>query len=215
MIQKPKDFENVEPEQEFQRPVPAAYICHILDVQQTKSKKNDRPMLRVELDIVEGPFAHFFKHDYEHKVKLGWYDINWALSHFLHIDFDNQSTDKLGFKLGDTAQSKFKSFLIAIEESNPNFKFDWDKEHCLVGKRIGALVCIQERENSSGDIRPYYRVERIYPVQKVLDGKTKPPWITGIDGKKRPADQLQPPKPAPKINSDTGLEEVDEVDIPF
>ncbi len=215
MIQKPKGWDNVEPEQEFVRPTPAAYVCHILDVQQTKSKTSERPMLKLELDIADGSFANFFKKDFDHKIKLGWFDINWALTYSLFIDFDNQNVDKLGFKLGDTAQSKFKSFLLAVSDSNQNFKFNWDKEGCLINKKIGALVCWQEWENSSGDIKQYYRIEKIYPVQKVLDGKTKPPYIIGTDKKKRPFDQSEPPKQTPKVDSDTGLELVSDTDIPF
>lgn len=206
-IRKPKDWEKVSPLSDAANPMPTpdAYFCKIVGVEIKKSRKHNQDMLKIDLDIARGAFKDFFANDKKHKEQvLCWSDAKWGLSTYLVIDFEDAQT-------GTFFKRKFKWFLDCVALSNFGFAFNWDDINCLVGRSIGALVCISEYESSNNKIRSNYVVDKIFETDVVLNGKHDPAWIADPDGRRRnPNDP-----PPPRAKADDELDRVEEADIPF
>ena len=180
-------------------PEPAAYVCKIINTDLEDGR------LKLELDIAEGDFADYFKDDFDERKARGLKFVYWSLTASIPIAFDDP-------KNGEFFQRLYKRFDLNVTASNPNFELadnrgvvDIDK---LIGKHIGALIIVKEKEVNRSVYRNY-RVEETYTVKEVHEGKTREAWIVGVDGSKR-----KPGEPAP-VKRDAEGEPVDDVDIPF
>lgn len=134
-----------------------AYVLRITGVEEHTSRKGD-PYLTFVYDIAEGPHAGHFAsetRDYTHS-------------------FNRNYTGN--------AQAFFKSFLDALEDSNPG-RFTvagWQRtcdENAFVGLSVGALFRDRYYTNNKGkDVGPVLDFVRAMPARDVRDGNwTVPP----------------------------------------
>lgn len=91
-------------------------------------------VLEVKFDIAQGDYKNFFTNQYknsqlEDKKYKGTYRINIPKE-------DGSEKDEW------TAR-KFKTDMMAVEDSNPGFHWDWDEKK-LVGKKVGAIFFEKE-----------------------------------------------------------------------
>ena len=86
--------------------------------------------------------------------------------------------------LGETENSikSLKGFITAVENSNPNFKYDWDKDVSqLAGKRVGGIFGVEEYINNEGKIKLTTKLTQFRSVDKVDEAKI--PKVAVLDGK--------------------------------
>lgn len=128
-MNKPQDFDTALG---YGEALPAGgYVCRIMAVEETVSKAKNEPMIKISLDIAEGPYKDFFAKQYRANTRP---DKKWsgnAVVNQLVYDPNGAYTTSKGFK----------TFITAAEESNPNFKTVWGNGFaaCFKNKLIGVL----------------------------------------------------------------------------
>lgn len=90
--------------------------------------------LEVSCDIAEGEYKDFFTSDY--KAQTGD-NKKWHCTKFINLPKDDGS-EKDGW-----TKSHLKTFMDALEGSNPGYHWDWD-ESKLKGKIVGGLFREEE-----------------------------------------------------------------------
>lgn len=191
-----KDYENVKATIE-REPLPkGGYICEIkkAEVREYESKDGNKfERLEVAIDICEGDYKDFFANDYRSQQSE---DKKWrgVLRQYLPKD-DGSEKD-------NWTKSAFKALIIAIEESNPNFHWDWDEKK-LKGLKVGCLFRSEEwkwDDKTGWATRPFKFIE----IQKIKDGKFKIPTDKPLKNN--------------SVNVDIRVEELEELskeDLPF
>lgn len=136
---------------EFKRLEPNGYICQITHVEDVKEKE----YLLIEYDIVYGDMKGYAKDTME---RAGFNPCRVIRSY------------------KDTAAGFFKNFIRCVEESNPNFKFDWN-EQSLVKKYIGFILGEEEYRNKDGDVKVRLSVQKNATINDIKDGNFKIPTL--------------------------------------
>lgn len=162
----------------FARPTAGGYVMNIASVEDVP----DREYLLIKLDIAEGDFAGIGR---DTKTRTG---KDWGYF-------------RLYRSYKDTALGMFKGFLVALEESNPDFQVaTWDHdEQKLERLLIGAVLAEEEYENQQGEIKTALRVHSVMPAGKIRGGEFKVPPLKKLEKKTR-QDPLPPEgNPAPEL----------------
>ena len=153
-MRKPDGFEDSEArEGGFKQPAPGPCILKVENATIQFAEKDNTQVLYLRLDIAEGPFKGFYQRQSE--------------------QFNNDRL--LRFYQGTEGKSlpHFKGIILAFEEGNAPFKFQWN-EGDLVGKKIGANL--REHEWFSvkkQEIIPILKVEYLCSIRSVMAGEHK------------------------------------------
>lgn len=138
---------------EYEKLEPGGYICKILKVQ--AEDKEYGTLLRIAFDIAEGEYAGFYKRKFENK-KQSDPEAKWPGMYYQTVKADDLKY--------------FKGFMVAIEESNPGYKWNWD-ENTLKGKLFGGVFGEEEFEKSDGAIGTTVKCRFIRSVNAIREGK--------------------------------------------
>lgn len=170
------NWENIKENSGFEKLPVGGYIIKILNVQDVAEKE----YLKVSFDIADGEYKGFFKKQY---------------------DEDNRGEDKKWPNAGSfvrsyksTAESMFKGFVNAVENSNKNFKFDFDEKK-LVGKQVGIIVGMEQYLNQKGQVRERTYVSAVRSVDTIKKGDFKVPELKLLDATKTTSAASKPAKP--------------------
>lgn len=112
------------------------YICRIKSAEETTSKSGKK-MLEVRFDIAEGQYAGYYMEKYKKaKPKNDSESVRWQGTHYIVLE-------------GEYADARFKGFISALEESNPNFQWNWD-ENSLSNLLFGGIFGEEEFKGDRG-----------------------------------------------------------------
>lgn len=155
-MEKPSDYENVQPITDFETLEPGAYKCKILKVEELKAS-NDKTYLKISFDIVEGEKTDFYKKRYQSDTRE---DKKWGgvLTIFV-LDFENKTNRYL------------KTLITCAEASNSKFKFDWDHPEKLKDKKIGIIFREEEFVDTFGTTRTATKPFRACVYDKTEEAK--------------------------------------------
>lgn len=163
-MRKIDNFENVE-EVKGNNPVLKAgpKVCEVKKLTDVE----DREYLKIEFDIVEeGDFKGVFQR------------ISDSIG-----AWPNQGTLYRSYK--QTALPYFKRFIVAVEKSNSDYKFNFD-EQTLLGKKFVGNFGIEEYDNGT-EIKEGLKVKEVRSIQSLKEGKVitpKPERLPAEDHKK-------------------------------
>ena len=137
-----KQFQNYNDVKTIEeRPVlPAgAYLCIIKDAKvaayPTKDSTGMFEKLEIAVDIAEGDFKDYYASDFAAQTAE---DKKWkGVIRNIYCPKDD------GTEQDEWTKRKLKTLLVAIEESNPGFHWDWDEKK-LKGLKCGVLFQNQE-----------------------------------------------------------------------
>lgn len=135
-------------------PPAGGYIGKIKGVKLTKSKAG-KDMLVFTLDIAEGEFAGYFTKRYERRLETNEnakYPANGLYRQVVE-------GDSLG---------RFKGLIMALEESNPKFEWNWD-ESKLVGLRVGLVIREKEFYGDDSQLRTTIEITDLRAVEGIED----------------------------------------------
>lgn len=158
------NWENIKENNGFEKLPVGGYIIKILNVQDV----SDKEYLKVSFDIAEGDHKGFFKKQYDEDSRA---DKKWP----------NAGSFVRSYK--STAESMFKGFANAIENSNKGFKFDFDEKK-LVGKQVGIVVGLEEYVTQNGAVRERTYVSAVRSVDTIKKGDFKVPELKKLDPSK-------------------------------
>ena len=167
MINKPKNWENVQAAAERRKLPAGGYIVKIIGakvVAYTTKMGGTVDKLEIGLDIVDGEYKGFYADDYKAQTQE---DKKWKGVLRKYLPKDD------GTEMDEWTKSSLKALTDAIEESNPGYHWDWD-ETKLKGKLAG---CLFQNQQWSINGRSGWKVQpiRFISADKIRSGKFEIP----------------------------------------
>ena len=142
---------------EFARPTAGGYICKIINVEDVPMGANGKgDYLKIDYDIAVGELKDYYK---EANKKFGgdWF-ANFIRSY------------------KETALGMFKHFTNCVEQSNPNWSWDFATlEVDLIGRLVGLVLGEEEYRNSAGEIKTKLVVKEVKTIDDIKNGNFKIP----------------------------------------
>ena len=195
-MKKFNNWENVKAASEFV-PLPAGgYIIELKNakVKEYKNQNGDAfERFEIAIDIAEGEFKDYYANDYCNQTNE---DKKWKGVLRLYMPKED------GSEQDEWTKSRFKSFIEAVEDSNPGFHWDWD-ESKRRGKKIGCLFRLEEWEyngKTGKKAQPFKAVS----VEKIKSGNFKTPKEKLLD-----KNASAPTAPTPEFR------DIPDEDVPF
>ena len=127
------NWENVSTESKGFNEMPAdGYVCDIVNVDYVEyDPLTDRGnYLTFEVDVVEGEFKDYARNTYN---RAGFWPLTFSIS------------------CKPSVAWKYKKFIKAINESNTDFKGEWDSDN-FETMQIGVVMSKEEYKKNNGDI---------------------------------------------------------------
>lgn len=195
-MKKFNNWENVKAASEFV-PLPAGgYIVELKNakVKEYKNQNGDAfERFEIAIDIADGEFKDYYANDYCNQTNE---DKKWKGVLRLYMPKED------GSEQDEWTKSRFKSFIEAVEDSNPGFHWDWD-ESKLRGKKIGCLFRFEEWEyngKTGKKAQPFKAVS----VEKIKSGNFKIPKEKLLE-----KNASEPTAPTPEFR------DIPDEDVPF
>lgn len=156
-----------------------AYACKIIEVTDVPEKE----YLAVYFDIAEGEYKDYFTTLFKATGK------NYGL---------------ITRSYKQNALPFFKAFIVAMEKSNPGYKWDWN-EKGLSGK-LCAISFREEEYENNGEVRVNTKPEEVRSIQALREGKIqiKPRKLL----ERVAGEAVAPSTPKPPVD-------IDDEDLPF
>ena len=155
-MRKINNYEEIQEAGDFKNVVAGGYIAVIKSAVDYPNKE----YLKIELDIAKGEFAGYYQELFDKKAF-------WGLS-----AIRSYSEKALPF---------FKGFATSVENSNRNFKFDFD-ETKLVGKQVGIILGEEYYIGNDGSNKKRLIVSRFVSAETISKGDFEIPEPVVKDG---------------------------------
>lgn len=169
------DYEKTKAYGNYQALPKGGYVMRILGA--IVEENSIGQYVKIQLDICEGEYRDYYKHDYENQDSE---DKKWHCNYLLNVPKDD------GTKEDGWTKRRFKTFTEALEDSNPGYHFDWD-ESKFRGLMVGGLFNEREYEKSDGSIGRSTNMAGACSVESIRSGKYTLPKDKLLKGGSRPA----------------------------
>lgn len=138
-MNKPQDFDTAIG---YGEALPAGgYVCRIMGVEETTAKSSGAPMIKISLDIAEGPYKDFFAKAYRADKRP---DKKWSFNAVVNqLVYDPNGAN--------TTNKGFKTFTTAVKESNQGFAIQWGDAFCGCFKNKLVGVLFRREQFDAGD----------------------------------------------------------------
>lgn len=155
---KPRDFDNVSAYGEFKPLELGGHICRIMRVEETKSSTG-KDMIVISLDTApQDKQPGYYTEQYRADDRP---DKKWGCRVFqLVLDKD-----------GNTNRG-FKTFITAVEKSNPGFQVQWGDGFaaCFKNRLIGGVFGREQYMNSVGELKWSTKCVQFRSVEAIQQG---------------------------------------------
>ena len=168
------------------------YECVIKEAGIYTSEQSGKKSFRVAVDIANGEFKDYYKNRFESNPNM---DKKW----------DNNAVRYLAYE-GENA-SYFKGFITSVENSNPNYKWDWD-ETKLIGKKICGVFQYEEYENQEGKRGIKVRLSKFRSMDKINEIEVSD-GIRMLNGTYMSYDDYMERKEEKTVSPETDMVEID------
>jgi hypothetical protein len=153
------DLENVNIARAIMRQLPkGAYIMRIQGANIVENENG--AYIKVAMDIEEGEYKGYYNDAYKNSILE---NKNWQCNLILGLPREDESERNEWLKV------RFKTFVVALEQSNPGYHFNWD-ESSFRGLLIGGLFANKEFRKRDGSIGMATNLERVCSVEDVRNG---------------------------------------------
>ena len=184
-------YDKSKRKKEYEQLPKGAYILEILNAEVGENQYGQ--YVKISCDVAEGEYKNYFRNDYKSQQAE---DKKWHCNYLLNVP-NESGTDR-----DEWTARRFKTVIAAIEDSNPNYHFDWD-ESKFKGKKVGGLFNIREYQKNNGEIGEVTNLAQLCAVELVRSGKAR------IPKDKRLAETPVPDRKVPS------LPPIDDSDCPF
>lgn len=161
-----KNFEARERTSFLTVPPAGAYVARIENVNvQDPTDTNPRTVIELIVDITEGEYTHRYKDLFDdQKSRFG--NANYRGTFRLTVPTDDDADEDNWIK------RKFETSMWCIEQSNPNFEWDWDEKKL---RKLSVGISVRNKKyDYNGKVKTTTEIGRLEVVQDVRDGKVKP-----------------------------------------
>lgn len=161
-IKRFSGYEEAKTYAETQQLPRGGYVCRIIDASVQDNQYGQS--IKISFDVDEGEHKGYFQRIFDSKTAA---DKKWPGVFLLSVPNDD-GTERDGW-----TKNKFKTFIVALEDSNPGYHFDWD-ETKFKGKQIGLIFNYRQYEfNGSTGFAP--NAAKSASVAAIRGGKFKIP----------------------------------------
>lgn len=150
---------------EYERIEAGGYICEIISAKEEKSQSGKK-MLVIALDIADGEHKGYFQRRFKELQKAN-NDPNKT------VKYPSGAVYRQMLE-GEKAAGFLKGLMTSLEESNNNFKWDWDEKK-LKGLKCGAIFGEEEYQGNDGKTKTTTKIRWIRSTQTIEDGKFEIP----------------------------------------
>lgn len=172
------------------------YVLKILNVKYQEGQNGYSDKITVSYDIAEGDQKDFYKRNYDGQQGE---DKKWKGHADVWVPKDDGS-DK-----DEWTKRRFKTFTVAVEDSNDGYHWDWD-ESKLKGKLVGGIFNDKEYE-VNGKTGFYTALNRFVSVETIRQSDFKIPEPTYLKKKNAPAPTMP--------NDFVAVPDGDQEELPF
>lgn len=196
MINKPRDWDNVQAFGERRKLPLGAYVVKVIKVAVEQTRSGDQ-QLCILFDICEGEYSGFYRSEFNASTSA---DKRWkgVLRQWIPRD-DGGEKDEITKRV-------FKGLITSFEKSNPGYIWNWD-EATLAGKLVGVVYRNEEWEydgKSGWAVRPF----RALSIDSVRSGEFTLP-------QEKPLNRSASSYTAPANNGFAPIAESEDDDLPF
>lgn len=139
-MEMPKGYNEAQAFSDYTPLAPGGYVCKIIKVEETESSTK-KPMLKIALDIAEGPEAGRFRAAFDADTRA---DRKWPCVAYQLV------TDGMG-----VTTRGFKGFNVSVEESNDGWHPAWGPAYAdgFKDKMVGVIFGREQYENRDGELK--------------------------------------------------------------
>ena len=197
MIAKPKAYDEININEEFEKLELGGHKGIIIKAEEYTSDFSGKKSLKVYVDTAsDDKQPEYFKKQYENDTRIDRKYPNGAIKYVPLGEEENQI-------------KMLKSFITAYENSN-GCQFDWDKDwEQLKGKKIGIIFGQEEYTSQDGTTKLATKLNQFRSIDKV--DNVKIPKVKLLDGSYVDYEEYMESKEDNKTNE----VEVPQTDLPF
>ena len=160
MLKKPNNYDEVELNSEFTPIELGGHKGVIKGVEEYTSEYSGNTSLKVSVDTTKDDkqpeyFTELYRNDERD-------DKKWSTSAIKYVSL----------KEDENCVRMLKGFITAVENSNPGFTYDWNKDiDQLKGKLVGLVFGLEEYEDNEGKTKTARKLNQFRSIDKVDNAK--------------------------------------------
>ena len=156
MIAKPKAYDEININEDFERLELGGHKGIIIKAEEYTSDFSGKKSLKVYVDTAsDDKQPEYFKKQYENDTRIDRKYPNGAIKYVPLGEEENQI-------------KMLKSFLTCVENSNTNYTYDWNKEvDQLKGKKIGIVFGQEEYRSQDGTTKLATKLNQFRSIDKI------------------------------------------------
>lgn len=164
MIKKFGDYDQTKGYSDGGEQLPrGGYVCKIIGAKVQENEYGQS--VKIAFDIAEGEYKDFYQKKYDANTNE---DKKWSGTFLLNVPNDD------GTQQDGWSKRRFRTFTDALEDSNPNYHFDWD-ETKFKGKLVGFIFNYREWQAPDGRLIRSANPAKTVSVDKIRKGNFKIP----------------------------------------
>lgn len=156
MLVKPDNYDTIQVNQDFERLEIGGHKGIIKKVEEYTSNISGNTSLKVEVDTTnDDKQPNYFQQQYDNNSNM---DKKWS----------NGAIKYVSLKQDENCVRMLKSFITAIENSNSNFTYDWNKDiDQLNGKKVGLVFGLEEYQDNEGNTKTVTKLVQFRTLDKI------------------------------------------------
>lgn len=156
MLKKPSMYDDVQVNLEYEKIELGGHRGVIKHVEEYTSSVSGNTSLKVEVDTSsDDRQPNFFQKQFDENPNM---DKKWS----------NSAIKYVSLKEEENCVKMLKAFITSVENSNPGFTYDWNKEaNQLNGKKVGLLFGLEEYQNDKGETKTTTKLNSFRSIDKV------------------------------------------------
>lgn len=170
MIKKPSKYDEIQVNQDYEKLELGGHKGIIKNLEEYTSTISGKTSLKVEVDTNKNDKQPgYYQEQFDNNANS---NKKWSPAGTKYIPLGDE----------ENQVKMLKAFITAVENSNPGFVYNWDKEEKpqLLNKYIGLVVGMEEYEDQEGKIKTANKVVQLRSIDKV--DNIKIPKVKLIDG---------------------------------
>ena len=169
MIKKPNNYDEIEVNQDFTPIELGGHKGIIMEAKEYTSEISGNTSLKISVDTdKDDKQPNYFSEMYKNDTRE---DKKWS----------NSAIKYVSLKDDENCVRMLKAFITSVENSNPKFTYDWNKDvDQLKGKKVGLVFGLEEYNATDGKIKTIAKLNQFRSIDKV--DNVKIPKVKTIDG---------------------------------
>lgn len=156
MLKKPENYDNIQVNENYTPIQLGGHKGIIMGVEEYTSEASGNTSLKVSVDTAKDDVQpNYFTEQYKNDSRE---EKKWS----------NSAIKYVSLKEDDNCVKMLKGFITAVENSNPGFIYDWNKEiDQLKGKSVGLVFALEEYKNQQGELKTIAKLNQFRSIDKV------------------------------------------------